>query len=172
MCFTIRTLLCAALTMTLTLYLAGARFDIRHCVGYNCCSCASSSAHYFVRRSPRRRHCASLALRLAFDIAAASFNTALASTVAVVLHHPHTTWCGAHNDADTEPRWRSDWHSTLRLPRQLQWCFIISTLLVAALTMTPTLSPAGAQIGIRHCVCLQSYSRASSSALYVVRRSQ
>ena len=69
----------------------------------------------------------------------------------------------------TEPRRRSDWHSTLRLPRQLQSCFIISTLLRAALTMTtPTLCLAGAQIGIRHCVCRDSCNRASSSAHHLV----
>jgi hypothetical protein len=153
--------------MTPTLSLAGAQIGIRHCVCLDSCNRASSSAHYLVRRSQqRRRHCASLALRLAF-------HTAFAETVAVVLHHQHTTWCGAHNDAVTEPRWRSDWHSTLRLPRQLQWCFIISTLLWAALpTTTPTLSLAGAQIGIPHYVCLDSCNRASSSAHYLVRRSQ
>ena len=67
---------------------------------------------------------------------------------------------------------KGTWHSTRRLPRQLQSCFIISTLLGAALTMTPSMSLAGAQIGIPHCVCLESCSRASSSAHYLVRRSQ
>ena len=65
-------------------------------------NCASSTAHYFVRRSSRRRHCASLAL--GFDTTAA-----LSATVM-----PHCAW-----------------HSTLRLPRQLQLCFINSTLLCA-----------------------------------------
>ena len=91
--------------MTPTLSLAGAQIGIRHCVCLDSCNRASSSAHYLVRRSQqRRRHCASLALRLAF-------HTAIASKVAVVLHHQHTTWCGAHNDAVNESRWRSDWHS-------------------------------------------------------------
>merc|ERR1712166_578325 len=74
---------------------------IRHCGCLDSCS-GASSAHYFVRRSSRRRHCASLAL---------GFDTTAALSATVMPHYA--------------------WRSTLRLPRQLQLCFINSTLLCA-----------------------------------------